>query len=138
MSDVPIPAADEVDVRLRWQTVSDGALDGLLEVRNIGPRPIRVGGKPLVTPLGVDGRPLAADFLVTAELRIPPHLDLLPGQRAAAPVSWSGWNGPPSSGRVRVEFEGVTVDVVADGPAQPASTEEPTNLSSSWFDLLAD
>ncbi len=73
---------------------------------------------------------------MTAELRIPPYVDLAPGQRAAAPVSWAGWDGPPASGRVRVQFDGVTVDLAAEGPAQPTSSAETRNLSSSWFDLL--
>jgi hypothetical protein len=138
VNDVATPSADEVELRLRWHQVRDGALGGRLEVRNIGTRTVRIGGKPTLTPIGEHGRPLETEFVVTAELRMPPYVDLAPGQRAAAPVSWAGWDGPPASGQVRVEFDDVTVDVAADGPAQPASRAEPTNLSSSWFDLLGE
>jgi hypothetical protein len=85
-----------------------------------------------------DSAALETEFVVTAELRVPSYFALARGQRAAAPVSWAAWDGPPASGQVRVKLDGVTVDVLADGPAQPASWAEPTYLSSSWFDLLGD
>jgi hypothetical protein len=35
-----------------------------------------------------------------------------------------------------VSWNGGEVVVPVDGPAQPTRTEEPWNLSSSWFDLV--
>ena len=138
VDDVLPPSANDLELRLWWRTVADGALDGQLEVRNVAPRVVRVGGKPLLTPIGENGQPLETDFVVTLEMRIPDYVDLAPGQRAAAPVSWAAWNGAPASGRIRVEFPDVTMEVTADGPPQPEASTEPTNLSSSWFDLLGD
>jgi hypothetical protein len=133
--DVPLATAAEVEVSLSWQADDDGALAGHVTVHNLSDHPVRVGGKPMIRPLGEDARPLETEHAVTAELRIPPHVDVPPGGRATAGVSWAGWPGPAASGAALVSWNGGEAVVQVDGPAQPWRTDEPWNLSSSWFDL---
>ena len=131
---VPEATPDQVSASVRW--TSDGeSLIGWVEVRNVSDAPVRLSGKPGLTPLGADGRPLDTSTLVTMELRTPGYVDVPPGATARARVSWSGWDGPPAGGRVRVGLAGGTVDAEVDGPVQPPSRGPGTNLSSTWFEL---
>jgi hypothetical protein len=135
--EIPLATAADVRVSLIWHPDEDGALHGSVTVHNISDRAVRVGGKPMIRPLGEDARPLETEHLVTAELRMPPHVDIPPGGRATASVSWAGWPGPAASGSALVSWNGGETVVQIDGPAQPPRTEEPWNLSSSWFDLVS-
>ena len=136
MTEPSIPEAQptEVEFRLSWWPES-GHLTGELEARNIGTRVVRLSGKPTLTPTGVDGRPLDAELVVSLELRLPGYVELAPGGRARASVGWAGWDGPPSSGKVIIGWQGGQEEVTAQGPRQPGSAGPPTNLWSSWFEL---
>jgi hypothetical protein len=126
---------DEIAFTLVWEA-DGGQLTGRLEARNIGDRPVRLSHKPVLVPIGADGEPLDAHTVVTMEFRPPGYVELEPGERAGAGVSWGGWDGPPASGRFVVEWAGGRSEVEALGPWQPTSTGPATNLSSSWWDLL--
>lgn len=116
----------------------DGSLRGDLTVRNRGTVVCRVGGKPALTPLGVDGRPLPAQTVVTMEMRMPGWVVLQPGARAASRVGWSGWCGDPASGRAHVRWEQGEATIMVDGPPQPRCPDggQPVNLWSSWFRVV--
>lgn len=136
--DVPGATADDLELQLSWEADGEGSLCGELRVRNASNHRVRVTGKPLLQPLEQDGSPLHVEHIVTAEFRVPPYVDLAPGQQAVAPVNWAGWNGPPASGRVRVEWADGCVELTVEGPSQPRRAEEPLNSSSSWFTLVSD
>lgn len=136
--DVPAATADDLELRLSWEADETGSLYGELHARNVSNHRVRVEGKPLLQPIGQDGSPLNVEHVVTTEFRVPPYVDLAPGQQAVAPVNWAGWKGPPASGRVRVEWAGGSAELTVDGPSQPSRTEEPMNSSSSWFTLVSD
>jgi hypothetical protein len=129
--------SDEVDFVLTWRLDPDGMLKGSLDAANVGSRTLRLAGKPEVVPLGVDGAQLDASCIVTLEGRRPGYVDLEPGERARAFVFWSGWAGPPSSGRFRTTWRvGRSVDVTANGPRQPARSGPTTNLGAGWWEKL--
>ena len=125
----------EVAFTLSWEAAG-GTLHGILEGRNVSDHPVRLSHKPGLIPIGVDGEPLDAETIVTAELRLPDYAEMGPGERARATVSWAGWGGPPASGRVIVKWSGGQVEVAASGPRQPTASGPTTNLSSSWFTLI--
>jgi hypothetical protein len=133
-TDVPAAIAAQLVLFLEWQAVADGSLEGELVVINDAEQSVRVSGRPMLVPIGVDGRDLGVDMIVTAELRIPDFVVLGPGERARALVSWGGWNGPPCSGRFRIELPGARTELSALGPRQPEAGGPATNLSSSWFE----
>jgi hypothetical protein len=123
----------EVEFALSWLPGDDGRLTGELVAKNISDHAIRLSGKPSLTPIGVDGQPLAAETVVTLELRLPGYVELEPGKRASTVVGWAGWDGPPASGTVIVQWPGGQVDVAASGPRQPHATGPAVNLWASWF-----
>ena len=133
--ELPACRADDVSVTVSWEHDGSG-LRGQVIAENTGGRACRLAGKPEVTPLGLDGRPLPAQTVVTLEMLLPGYVVLEPGQRAAAPVTWGGWDGAAASPRVQVTWEGGAATAAVHGPAQPASTDPPCHLSSSWFHLL--
>jgi len=135
-TDVPEATAHQLVLLLEWRAVVDGSMDGELVVVNDAEQPVRVSGKPRLVAIGLDGRDLGVDMVVTAELRIPDFVVLGPGERARALVSWAGWNGPPCSGRFRIELPGGRAELSALGPRQPEASGPATNLSSSWFERL--
>ena len=132
---IPYCSADDVDVALEWQMDDHGGLRGRVLITNTGTRACRVGGKPGLSPLGMNGDALPAQHIVSTELRMPSWALLAPGQQAAAGVSWSGWCGDPASGRVRVRWQDGEATVTVNGPPQPRCPYggQPTNLSSTWF-----
>lgn len=134
MASTETPEAQRGDVlfALSWRAES-GRLRGELEARNTSNHPVRLSGKPGLTPIGRDGDPLDAETIVTLEFRPPGYVELAPGERARAPVGWGAWDGPPASGRVVVKWDGGEIEVMADGPRQPEADKRPTNLWSSWF-----
>jgi hypothetical protein len=127
----------DVSVTLRWRDES-GVLVGHIEIRNVSSRAGRLTGKPWVEPVGTDGTPLLVQSIVTLEARLPGYVVLQPGERARARVSWTAWGGAPASGRAFVHWPGGAVEVEVDGPAQPAraGADDPTNLTSSSFDVI--
>lgn len=133
-------APDEVRFTLQWERTTDGGLTGQLIAENVSPHPRVISGKPAIRPIGVDGVPLTVQMMITLELRIPPYALLAPGGRAAAPVRWAGWDGPPASDQVLVEWRGGSRLVTATGPTQPdppvPGIATPTNITSSWFTTL--
>lgn len=137
-SALPYCSPDDLDVVLCWQAADDGSLRGTLAVTNTGPTACRVGGKPVVTPLGLDGTPLPAQTVVTMEQRVPSWVVVPPGAEAAAAVGWGGWCGDAASGRARVRWEQGEATVTIAGPAQPHCPAEghPVSLWSSWFALV--
>jgi hypothetical protein len=116
---------------------SSGALTGWLRATNVSGRTVRLSHKPTVKPLGLDGRPLPVDCVVTLEARIPDYVDVDPGQEAMAPVGWGGWSGAPASGAWEVELEVMEppVRVEATGPREPTWRGPGTNTWSSWWQI---
>jgi len=136
MNEIEIPEAQvgEVELKLTWGSVN-GNLEGTLEAVNVSAHPVRLTGKPGLKPLGADGEPLDTTGVVSLELKLPGYVVLQPGDKAAAPVGWAGWDGPAASGVVLVSWDGARTEVQASGPAQPPSQGPATNLWSSWFVL---
>jgi len=134
-NEMPACGPDDLSVTVHWER--DGAgLRGQVIAENTGARACRLPGKPGVTPLGLDGQPLPVETVITLEWLSPGYVTLEPGQRAAAPVAWDGWDGPAASSRAQVTWEGGAATAAVEGPAQPGATGAPGNLSSSWFRLL--
>jgi hypothetical protein len=135
---VPEALPGEIELTLSWEAAG-GGLRGLLQARNVCDHPVRLSNKPVLIPLGVTGERLDTHTTVTLELRLPPYADIGPGGVASSPVSWAGWDGPPASDAVIVEWDAgqSQVEVTASGPHQPTSAGPATNLSSSWFSLLS-
>jgi hypothetical protein len=131
---VPPCGSGDLAVSVRWFQAAGGGLRGEVVAENVSGRVCRLGRKPGLQPLGLDGQPLGVDQWVTLELRIPPFVILEPGQLASAPISWSGWSGRSASGRIVVSWEGGSATVDAAGPTEPGSPERGAGgLSSSWF-----
>lgn len=141
MSALPVCGARDLAVTVRWERERDGVgLQGNVIAENVGARACRLPGKPWVQPLGLDGEPLPAVALSTADGRTPDYVVVEPGARAAAPVGWSQWCGAPAAGRARVTWDGGTAMAAVEGPAQPGcepgeSGDHPGNLYTSWFEL---
>jgi hypothetical protein len=137
MQDVEVPEArpGEVELTLWWRAKA-GRLVGHLEARNVCGHRVRLSSKPVVTPVGSDGKPLDAHTVVTAELRMPGYVELAPGERARAFVGWGGWDGPPASGTVIIALVGGKAKVLVDGPPQPEARGPSTNLTTSWFERM--
>ncbi|MEO7261905.1 MAG: DUF4232 domain-containing protein [Jatrophihabitantaceae bacterium] len=131
-TDAPEARSDDVAFSLTW-LAEDTALKGVLEARNVSEHRVRLSGKPQLTPLDTDGRPLEALSIMTLELLIPGYVELDPGETATSNVGWAGWDGPAAGAAVRVEWPGGQAEVQASGPRQPAATGPATNLWSSWF-----
>jgi len=134
-AEMPACGPDNLSVTVRWERDGSG-LRGQVIAENTGGRACRLPGKPGVTPLGLDGRPLPVETVITLEWVSPGYVALEPGQRAAAPVAWGGWDGLAASAQAQVTWEGGVVTAAVEGPAQPAATDAPGNISSSWFRLL--
>jgi hypothetical protein len=134
-NEMPPCGPDELSVTVQWERAGTG-LRGQVIAENTGGRACRLPGKPAVTPLGLDGEPLPVETVITLEWVSPGYVTLEPGQRAAAPVTWDGWDGQAASARARVTWEGGSTTATVAGPAQPDATGAPVNISSSWFRLL--
>jgi len=133
--EMPACGPEDLSVTVRWER-DGGGLRGQVIAENTGERACRLPGKPGVTPLGLDGKPLPVDTVITLEWVSPGYVALEPGQRAAAPVAWGGWDGPAASSRAEVTWDSGVATAAVEGPAQPAATGAPGNISSSWFRLL--
>jgi hypothetical protein len=133
---IPECGSDDLAVSVRWERAGAG-LAGQILVENISGHACRLSHKPWVIPLGTDGRELPVEALITMELRLDPMI-LDPGRRAAAPVGWAGWCGDAASGLVAVKWVSGSAVVEVEGPRQPdcPGPGQPTNLSSSWFEVL--
>ena len=134
--DLPWCGSDDVSVTVCWEHDGKGHLNGQVIAENTGGRACRLPGKPHVKPLGQDGKPLPVQNVITLELRHPGYVIIEPGQRAAAFVGWAGWQGPKASSRAQVTWRHGSAVAEVQGPAQPASTTPPCNISSTWFRLL--
>jgi hypothetical protein len=126
----------DVQFVLAWHADEDRGLIGELRVRNISATSVMLGGKPAIQPLRTDGVPLDARTAMTLEFRPPGYVEIEPGEEAVAPVGWAGWNGPPASGDVLVQWPGGTSRVTVSGPHQPEASGPRTTLRSSWFNRL--
>ena len=135
LAEMPACGPDDLTVTVRWER-DGGGLRGQVIAENTGGRACRLPGKPGVTPLGLDGKPLPVETIVTMEWLSPGYVALEPGQLAAAPVAWGGWDGLAASSLAQVTWEGGTATAVVEGPPQPAATGSLGNISSSWFRLL--
>jgi hypothetical protein len=126
---------DDLAMAVIWERHGDGdGLRGQVIAENVGNRACRLSGKPTVTPLEPDGTPLGVRNVVTLELLDPGHVDLQPGDRAAARVLWSSWCGRPASDQARVEWDGGSVVTSVRGPVQPGCVPgHGDNLSPWWF-----
>ncbi|ADB35577.1 hypothetical protein Kfla_6582 [Kribbella flavida DSM 17836] len=131
-TEVPEAAPGEVTFTLAWENTDDG-LRGMLEAVNVSDHPVRLTGKPGVTPVGTDGIKLDTTTIVSLEALIPGYVVLEPGERATSPVYWSAWSGPNAGDTVIVEWNGCEAEAAVTGPRQPVSREGATNLSTSWF-----
>ncbi len=119
-----------------WERREDGhGLRGQVIAENVGGRACRLPGKPTVTPLEPDGQPLDVWNVVTLEFRSPGYVDLQPGDRAAARVSWSSWCGRPASDRARIEWDGGSVVAPVRGPVQPECVQNRSGSLSPWWFL---
>src|ERR1700721_1408242 len=133
---VPACGPDDLVVEVSWERDGTG-LRGRLVAANVSDRACKLAGKPDVTPLGADGTPLPARTVMTLELRNPGYVILQPGQRAVAPVWWASWCGQHASDRAQVGWPRGSAVPQVSGPGQPECVQSrPTNLSSSWFDLI--
>lgn len=133
-SDVPCCEPEDLTVTVRWGADADGGLRGQVVADNTGGRACRLPGKPAVTPVGVDGKPLPAQTVITLEMRHPGYVIVRPGERAVAPVGWRSWCGPPASDRAEVGWADHTVIARVYGPLEPECfPAAPDNLTSSWF-----
>jgi hypothetical protein len=130
--DVPEAAPGELAFSLNW-LAEDGSLNGVLVARNLSRHRVRLSGKPGLSPLDDQGRPLETSTIVSLELRLPGYVDLDPGESASSEVGWAGWDGRPAGAAVVVQWPGGQVEVLAAGPSQPSATGPATNLWSSWF-----
>lgn len=135
VSGTPKARPGEVEFTLTWRAEA-GYLTGELEALNVTDHDFRLSHKPGLIPIGVDGQPLAAETIVTLEMRRPGYVELAPGERARARVGWGAWDGPPASGKVLVTWDGGRQEVTADGPRQPGSDGPAMNLWSSWFERM--
>jgi hypothetical protein len=133
--EMPACGPEDLSVTVRWER-DGGGLRGQVIAENTGERACRLPGKPGVTPLGLDGKPLPVETVITLEWVSPGYVALEPGQRAAAPVAWGGWDGLAASAQAQVTWPGGAAMAAVEGPAQPAATGAPGNISSSWFRLL--
>ncbi len=133
--EMPACGPDDLTVTVRWERDGSG-LRGQVIAENTGGRACRLPGKPGVRPLGLDGRPLPVETGITLQWVSPGYVVLEPGQRAAAPVAWGGWDGLAASAQAQVTWESGAATAAVEGPAQPAATDAPGNISSSWFRLL--
>ncbi|WP_442875880.1 DUF4232 domain-containing protein [Amycolatopsis sp. NBC_01488] len=120
---VPPCGSGDLAVSVRWFRAAGGGLCGEVVAENVSGRVCRLGRKPGLQPLGLDGQPLGVGQWVTLELRIPPFVILEPGQLASASISWSGWSGRSASGRIVVSWEGGSATVDAAGPIEPGPPE---------------
>ena len=82
-NEVPEAGPDDIAFRLTWLPDGD-TLKGELEARNVGERRVRLTGKPQLTPLDIDGRPLDTAAIITLELMLPGFVELDPGESATA------------------------------------------------------
>ncbi len=130
--ELPACGPGDVSVTVRWERDGSG-LRGQVIAENTGRRACRLPGKPVVRPLGLDGRPLPVETVITLEMALPGYVVLNPGQRATAAVAWDGWDGARASPRAQVTWEGGEAVALVEGPVQPDSTDPPRNISSSWF-----
>lgn len=130
-------APDEVQFQLTWTSDRPEALHGQLIATNVSSRTWRLSGKPVVTPLGASGRPLATEHVITLEAQFPGYVSVEPGQRARAYVTWGWWDGTETSDRVRVEWHGGTSKATVSGPTHPerAVSGHRMGTSSDWWRL---
>ena len=135
-----------MEVEVVWHE-ENGELRGWVEVVNDDAEVLRLRDKPSIRPLAVDGSSLQVPHLTTLEMQYPGFVDLLPGQRARAPITWHGWDGPAAGGLIVVEWPDpatrgdarartVQTTVAVRGPRQPTGTAGGSYTSSSWFELL--
>lgn len=123
-------------VRVLWERDGKG-LRGEVVVQNVGDRACRLGGKPSVSPLAADGTAMATQTAITLELRGQGYVVIEPGQCAMARVSWSNWCGESPSRRAVVTWWDGSAVATVEGPLSPGCDKKrPTNLTSSWFDVI--
>lgn len=136
VSALPLCGAQDLMVSVHWERDGTG-LRGQIIARNVSAHACRLAGKPTITPLDLDGAPLAVETMVTLEWMEPGYAVLQPGQRAASPVTWREWCGKTASGRARVSWDGGSTVSDVSGPTQPECSQGMAdNLSSSWFRLI--
>jgi hypothetical protein len=151
-SDKRVPAEcspDEVDFELSWSARPGGwVLRGQLIAHNVSGRIWRISGKPAIRLIGLDGRVSRARHLVTAENRIPNWMLVGPGERVAASMSWTSWDGRILSKAVMVIWPGGRKTVATSGsthpqaaaPPKPGRPGDPLTLpmwtSSTWFNTI--
>lgn len=100
-SAVPLCDPHDLTVSVHWGPDAEGGLRGQVVAENTGGQACRLPGKPTVRPVGVDGKPLPVQTLITLEMRLPGYVIVQPGQSAAAPVAWGSWCVRPASDQAR-------------------------------------
>jgi hypothetical protein len=132
----PPCAGDDVVARVVWERDGRG-LRGEVIVRNVGDHACRLGGKPGVYPLAADGTAMPTRTAVTLELRGRGYVVVEPGQSARARVSWRNWCGAKPTDRAQVTWWDGSATARVEGPLSPdCDLRRPSNLTSSWFDLI--
>jgi Protein of unknown function (DUF4232) len=135
---IPLCGSDEVVVTVHWQQAGPG-LRGQVIAENVGSRACRLDGKPTVTPLATDGTLLPVRNVVTLEFVEPGYAVLLPGQHAAARLSWPSWCGQQASDRARVDWPGASVVASVHGPRQPdCDPDRASDIAPYWFFVQSD
>jgi hypothetical protein len=133
---VPACGSDDVSVVVHWQHDGPG-LRGQVLAENVSGHVCRLANKPDVTPLRVGGKPLRVRTIMTLEWRDPGYVDLQPGQRAAAPLSWGSWCGLPASDQAQVVWAGGSAVAQVTGPTQPECVDgESGDLTTDWFHVI--
>jgi len=129
----------DLDLSLRWSRSTLGGLTGELVATGRAQTRCTLTTQPTVTPLGVDGNPLAVNHMYPQNVQAPSAADVVTaGRQFGAMISWSGWCGSEAaSGTVRVSFGlgDETVDIETTGERQPTCQPPGSNnLGSDWFE----
>jgi hypothetical protein len=131
LAGLPVCGPDDVTVTLHWEPAGL-RLAGLVTVTSISGHVSRLPGKALVQPVN-DGQLLRVPCRRSQEGGPGPgYVDLQPGQRATAKLSWNNWQGPQASPAAIVTWNGGAAAVRATGVPQPACGEIMA-LRPAWF-----
>ena len=84
--ELPACGPADLSVTVRWER-DGGGLRGQVIAENTGGRACRLPGKPGIRPLGLDGRPLPVETVITLEWVSPGYVALEPGAANRTPYA---------------------------------------------------